>query len=111
MRYRADPNENNIIGVPLAPESTDRAPLAVVSEEATPPSVQAPPGWDATVLAFVQAQFVNFMGPIGKAIVLLAAKQTTDIDELYAKLADQIDVEEERETFNATRAHLVAPAR
>lgn len=45
----------------------------------------------------------SFIGPIAKVVVARLAKQTSDLDQLYALAAKQIDDESERQRFLRTR--------
>jgi serine/threonine-protein kinase len=58
---------------------------------------------DANVLSAISRDLASHIGPISKVVVLRAAKQAATLDELYALLATEIDSEEKRKVFLATR--------
>jgi hypothetical protein len=58
---------------------------------------------DTNVLSAVSRDLASHIGPISKVVVLRAAKQAATLDELYSLLATEIDSEEKRKVFLATR--------
>jgi eukaryotic-like serine/threonine-protein kinase len=58
---------------------------------------------DTNVLSAISRDLANHIGPISKVVVIRAAKQAATLDELYALLAPEIDSEEKRKAFLATR--------
>ena len=66
-------------------------------------SVGTAPAWDPELLKQIEAEYARFVGPIAKVIVSRAQKQTSDIEELYAKLAEGIKRPDDRLTFRKTR--------
>jgi serine/threonine-protein kinase len=58
---------------------------------------------DTNVLSAISRDLASHIGPISKVVVLRAAKQAATLDELYALLAPEIDSEEKRKVFLATR--------
>jgi eukaryotic-like serine/threonine-protein kinase len=67
-------------------------------------SDSAPPtGWDLSLLKNVEQQLAVFVGPFARLMVKRAAKSTTDLDSLYAHLADELESTEERKKFLRAR--------
>jgi hypothetical protein len=65
--------------------------------------VEKASGWDPELLKQIETHFAHFVGPIAKVMVHRAQKQTSDIEELYAKLAEEIEQPDDRLTFTKTR--------
>src|SRR5215510_2839734 len=59
--------------------------------------------WDPELLKQIETQYARFVGPIAKVILQRAQKQTGDIEELYAKLAEEIARPYDRLAFTTTR--------
>lgn len=59
----------------------------------------APTGWDAEVLAPVQAALARCMGPLAKVVLRNTAKKCSDLDTLVELLAQQLGSEKERTQF------------
>ncbi len=72
------------------------------------PSVKTvpPPGWDATILKQIEHQLTRIVGPVARVTVKRGAATTTDIDRLYALLAEDLASPEERSAFLAGREKL-----
>ncbi len=86
-----------------------------VRAEPTPTPVRTtepPPGWDLDLLKAIEMHYARFAGPVAKVMVRRAGRLTTDVDELYAKLAESLGAGDERKAFLATRGQLTnVPAR
>jgi hypothetical protein len=67
------------------------------------------PIWDPVLLKQVEMQFTRFVGPIAKVLVRRAQEETSDIEELYAKLADTLGPADERLKFMATQPGVLPP--
>jgi len=63
-------------------------------EPATAPAV-----WDDTVLRTVERQLAHFVGPMARIMIRQAAEQTTDVDQLYTLLSDNIADPVKRQRF------------
>ena len=63
--------------------------------------------WDAALLKQIETDFTHFVGPIAKIIVRRAQEESSDIEELYAKLADKLELTDERVKFMTTRTRVV----
>lgn len=80
-----------------------------VRGEPTPTPVRTtepPPGWDLNLLKAIEQHYARFAGPVAKVMVRRAGRLTTDVGELYAKLAEDLGSADERKAFMATRAQL-----
>src|SRR5262245_9422885 len=66
-------------------------------------SVEKPHAWDPELLKQIETQYARFVGPIAKVIVYRAQRQTDDIEELYAKLAEVIERPDDPLRFTKTR--------
>ncbi len=86
-----------------SPPQTDSAPGV---------TTVPPPGWDAEVLKLIEQQLMRYLGPVAKVIVRRGAKNTTELDTLYALLAESLGSAEEKRKFLAGRQQLpgAAPA-
>ncbi|MDQ6917572.1 MAG: serine/threonine protein kinase [Pseudomonadota bacterium] len=60
--------------------------MAAVKMEPT----AAVPAWDDTVLRTVERQLAHYVGPMARVMIKRAADQTTDVDELYSLLGENI---------------------
>jgi len=67
-----------------------------------------PPGWDAQVLKQVERQLTRMVGPVARVMVKRAATTTTNIDRLYALLAENLAGASERTAFLAGRNRVSA---
>lgn len=94
---------------PTKVKSEPTSPLGASSPSLPTPThsrtTEPPPGWDLELLKQIEAQFARFVGPVAKVLVRRAARQTVDMEELYARLAETLGAEE-RKTFMATRSAL-----
>jgi serine/threonine-protein kinase len=61
---------------------------------------------DPNALESVSRELAFHIGPIARLVVNRAAKQAVNLDELYALVAKEIDAEESRKRFLATRRRL-----
>jgi serine/threonine-protein kinase len=62
-----------------------------------------PPGWEAATLKQIEQQLARHVGPVAKVLVRRGATQTTDIDQLYRMLAENLANPDERAAFLAAR--------
>jgi hypothetical protein len=65
--------------------------------------------WDPALLKQIETHFTRFVGPVAKVLVRRAQEQTSDVEELYAKLADTLEPTDERLKFMATQPGVLAP--
>ena len=86
---------------PTNPSSSSN-PLTPTAGRTTTP----PPGWDPALLKQIESQLARFIGPVAKVMVRRAGRRTLDVDELYAMMARELDSEEQRKAFIATRSAL-----
>ena len=89
------------------------APGAARSQTDSAPGVVTtvpPAGWDAAVLKQIEQQLMHYLGPVAKVIVRRGAKNTTELDTLYALLAESLSSEAEKERFIAGRQRLTESA-
>jgi serine/threonine-protein kinase len=67
-------------------------------------STARPTGWDESELSEVEKQFTRFIGPVAKVIVRRTARESADVNQLLAKLAEQLANPVDRKAFvEATR--------
>ena len=64
--------------------------------------------WDPALLKQIETHFTRFVGPVAKVLVRRAARESTDVDELYVKLIQKLDSADGLE-FIATRNRLFRP--
>jgi len=86
---------------PTNPGSASNPPTPTGGRTAT---TTPPPGWDPALLKQIEGHFARFVGPVAKVMVRRAGRRTLDVDELYAILAHELDSEEQRKAFMATRS-------
>jgi|SRR5262245_493652 len=65
--------------------------------------------WDPALLKQIETDYMRFVGPIAKIMVRRAQKKASDVEELYEKLADKLELTDERAKFMTTRARVVPP--
>jgi serine/threonine-protein kinase len=70
---------------------------------ATPKATGTGSVTDTNILSAISRDLASHIGPISNVVVLRAAKQAATLDELFALLAPEIDSEEKRKVFLATR--------
>jgi hypothetical protein len=68
-----------------------------------------PPIWNPALLKQIEMQFTRFVGPVARVMVRRAQEQTSNIEELYAKLADTLEPSDERLKFMATQPGVLPP--
>ena len=80
------------------------SPVASVTGRTTAP----PTGWDSALLAEIEGHLARIVGPVAKVLVRRTGRGTLDVDELYARIANELGSEAERKAFLATRSALRA---
>ena len=63
--------------------------------------------WDPALLEQIEAHFTRFVGPIAKIMVRRAQEEASDLEELYTKLADKLELTDERVKFMTTRTRVL----
>ena len=98
-------SEETIINGASPPPAQSGAMRSSQSQTDSTPGVTTvpPPGWDADVLKLIEQQLMRFLGPVAKVIVRRGAKNTKDLDTLYALLAESLGSAEEKRKFLAGR--------
>jgi eukaryotic-like serine/threonine-protein kinase len=92
---------------PLGQEPSQPSHPSGVSPPSHPSQPSVPPtGWDAGLLKQVEQQLRRILGPVAKVLVRRAATNTTDVETLYAFLAENLSSPEERSAFLAGRREL-----
>ena len=86
---------------PTNPGSGSNTPTPTAPRTTLPPQ-----GWDPALLKQIEGHAARFLGPVAKVMVRRAGRRTLDIDELYAMMAKELDSEEQRKAFMATRSTL-----
>jgi eukaryotic-like serine/threonine-protein kinase len=102
-------SEETIISEAARPAKIEPTHPGSGSNPATPTagrSTAPPPGWDPALLKQIETQLARFVGPVAKVMVRRAGRRTLDVDELYATMARELDTEEQRKSFMATRGAL-----
>jgi serine/threonine-protein kinase len=79
------------------PEGVKPAPAPAAAKAAATGKAFSP-----ELLATAERALASYVGPLAKLLIKEAATQTSDLKELYRKLADHIDSEEERRDFLAS---------
>jgi len=91
---------------PTQPGSASNPPTPTPGRTTTPP-----PGWDLALLKQIEGHFARFVGPVAKVMVRRSGRRTLDVDELYATLCRELDSEDQRKAFMATRSGLAGAPR
>ena len=91
---------------PTHPGSGSNPPTPTPGRTTTPP-----PGWDLALLKQIESHFARFVGPVAKVMVRRSGRHTLDVDELYAMLCHELDSEDQRKAFMATRSGLAGAPR
>jgi serine/threonine protein kinase len=86
---------------PMLPP-TIAAPTTAGASSGTPPS-----HWDKAQLTQAEQTLAKLVGPLASVLVRRAARECTDLNELYARLADQVSDPRARDAFLG-QASLVA---
>jgi serine/threonine-protein kinase len=102
--FDAFPDDATTLVVPPLPSRNLNQQVAENPRLSDPPKAPASgSAIDTTTLSTISRDLASHIGPISKVVVLRAAKQASTLDELYALLATEIDSEEKRKVFMATR--------
>jgi len=101
-------SEETIINgaAPLPAQSGSARPSQSQTDSAPGVSTVPPPGWDADVLKLIEQQLMRYLGPVAKVIVRRGAKNTQELETLYALLAESLGSAEEKRKFLAGRQQL-----
>jgi serine/threonine-protein kinase len=91
---------------PTNPGSASNPPTPTSGRSTAPP-----PGWDPALLKQIEGHLARFVGPVAKVMVRRAGRRTLDVDELYAMMSRELDSEEHRKAFTATRGTLSGATR
>jgi serine/threonine-protein kinase len=86
---------------PTHPGSASGPPTPTLGRTTEPP-----PGWDPALLKQIESHFARFVGPVAKVMVRRAGRRTLNVDELYALMSQELDSEDQRKAFMATRSVL-----
>ena len=71
------------------------------------PGTSPPPsGWENALLKKIEQQLAAIVGPFARLMVKKAAKSSTDLDGLYARIAEELENAEERKMFLRGRARI-----
>ena len=73
--------------------------IAHSSAAAAPPSAVLAPSFDAVQLQHIERQLAGFIGPLARHLVKTAALRAAGVDDLVARLAEELDSEAERHEF------------
>ena len=105
-------SEETIINAASPPPAQSGATRSSQTDSAPGVSTVPPPGWDAEVLKLIERQLMRYLGPVAKVIVRRGAKNTKELETLYALLAESLATAEEKRKFLAGRQLLpgAAPA-
>jgi serine/threonine protein kinase len=90
-----------LIPAPRTRDQNERTPA--IYEGLSPSGNSKKPTLDPSQLESVSRELAFHIGPIARLVVNRAARQAMNLDELYALVAKEIDAEESRKRFLATR--------
>jgi eukaryotic-like serine/threonine-protein kinase len=99
-------SEETIIDAASPPPGRGGAARPSQTDSAPGVTTVPPAGWDAEVLKQIEQQLMHFLGPVAKVIVRRGAKNTTELDTLYALLAESLSSAAEKKQFLARRQQL-----
>jgi serine/threonine-protein kinase len=104
---KAEPSQPPHASQPSQPSHPSQGVAAPASGPgaAAPSKTVPPPGWDAATLKNIEQQMARIVGPVGKVLVRRGALQTTDVEALYALLAENLSDPAERTALLAGRPH------
>jgi serine/threonine-protein kinase len=68
-------------------------------------STEGMTAWEGSVLSMVEASLARHIGPMAGVMVRRAARECTDLDALYARLAQQVTDPNARQAFLAQASH------
>jgi serine/threonine-protein kinase len=94
---------------PPAPGSVPR-PSQSQTDSAPGATTVPPAGWDAEVLKQIEQQLMHYLGPVAKVIVRRGARNTKELETLYALLAESLGSAEEKKKFLASRQQISGTA-
>jgi serine/threonine protein kinase len=105
-------SEETIINGASPPPAQSGATRSSQTDSAPGVTTVPPPGWDAEVLKLIEQQLMRYLGPVAKVIVRRGARNTKELETLYALLAESLATAEEKRKFLAGRQLLpgAAPA-
>jgi len=67
------------------------------------PARSPPPVFAAAAIQHIELHLARYLGPVAKVLVKRAASQSTNIDDLMRRLANELDSEQDRREFMADR--------
>src|SRR5512134_3688929 len=93
---------------PSQPSQSSQPPGSTPGAQAPAAKTVPPAGWEAAPLKQIEQQLTRYVGPVARVLVRRGATQTTDVDQLYRLLAENLASPEERAAFLAGRSLLAA---
>lgn len=92
---------NEPVRTPLSAEPSSPSGGAAAAPASLPPA-----GWDAALLKQVERQLAQFLGPLARIVIKRAAAGTSNLDALYAAVAEHLTEPQERSAFLAGKRQL-----
>ncbi|RTL16898.1 MAG: serine/threonine protein kinase [Burkholderiales bacterium] len=101
--------EKTLLMAPPRPARAPMAPSTIAPPSLGSPSTGSPPPshWDKAQLTQAELTLAKHVGPLASVLVRRAARECSDINELYSKLAEQVSDPRARDAFLG-QASLVA---
>jgi len=99
-----DESETTVIMAPARPAAAaadPHAPTAPLSAGGSVRTTAPPTGWDPQTLARVELALASFVGPVAKVLVRNAARFSTDLPGLTAKVCEHLGSDADRQRFTA----------
>jgi len=97
-----DESETTVILAPARPAAAPSAdPHAPTTPYSTGRTTAPPTGWDPQTLARVELALASFVGPVAKVLVRNAARFSTDLPSLAAKVCEHLSSDADRQRFTA----------
>jgi eukaryotic-like serine/threonine-protein kinase len=93
----------NALPKTLGPDFPTRSMMMTKIEDKHSTATREREGWDPQTLDKLAKALAVFVGPIAKILVKRASTETRSLPALYAKLAEEIESEDDRRRFLATR--------
>ncbi|MBI3348908.1 MAG: serine/threonine protein kinase [Burkholderiales bacterium] len=84
---------------PLSPPTFAPPSMGSAGSMGSPSAGTPPAHWDKSLLTQAEQTLAKHVGPLASVLVRRAARECTDLNELYARLADQVSDPRARDAF------------
>lgn len=91
--------EQTLMGVPDRPAAPVAPPPTGSGSSGSNSGTQLPDHWDKVALQQAEASLARHVGPLASVLVRRAARECSDLQQLYGKLAEQVSNPQARTAF------------